>query len=130
MNPAPVALRWHLRWLTAGWVMVVAVVLLSLTPNLPLRVDVADFDKVEHALAYLVLMSWFGGLSAPRAHRWVALGLLVLGAVIEVAQGLSGYRSADVRDLAADGVGIALGWLLARHAAPTWFAFAERLLAR
>jgi VanZ family protein len=127
VTEAPVALRWHLRWLTAGWLMVVAVVLLSLTPNLPLRVDV---DKVEHAFAYLVLMSWFGGLSVRRAHGWVALGLFVLGAIIEVAQGWSGYRSADVRDLAADGVGIALGWIMARRLAPAGFAFAERLLAR
>lgn len=130
MTEAPVALRWHLRWLTAGWVMVVAVVLLSLTPNLPVKVDVKDFDKVEHAVSYLVLMAWFGGLSPRAAHRWIALGLLALGAVIEVAQGWSGYRSADARDLVADAVGIALGWLLARHAARGWFARIEQVLAR
>lgn len=130
MTDAPVALRWHLRWLTAGWVMVVAVVLLSLTPNLPVKVSVANVDKLEHAVAYLVLMAWFGGLSPRAVHRWVALGLLALGALIEVAQGLSGYRSADRWDLVADGLGIALGWLIARHAARGWFARAERLLAR
>jgi len=130
VNDAAVQLRWHLRWLTAGWLMVVAVVLLSLTPNLPISVGIVDFDKAEHAFAYLVLMAWFGGLSPRWAHPWVALGLLALGAVIEVAQGLSGYRSADHRDLIADGVGIVLGWLLARHVAPRCFVFAERLLAR
>lgn len=127
--PQP-ALRWHLRWLTAGWVMVVAVVLLSLTPNLPIKVDVSGFDKVEHAAAYLVLMAWFGGLSSRALHRWIALALLVLGAVIEVAQGFSGFRTADARDLAADAVGIGAGWLLARHAARGWFALAERALGR
>lgn len=130
MTEAPSALRWHLRWLTAGWVMVVAVVLLSLTPNLPLKLGVAHADKLEHAFAYLVLMAWFGGLSPRAAHRWIAFGLLALGASIEVAQGVSGYRSADVRDLVADAAGIALGWLLARHVAPGWFARAERVLAR
>lgn len=130
MTDAPVALRWHLRWLTAGWVMVVAVVLLSLTPNLPFKVNVSNIDKLEHAFAYLVLMAWFGGLSPRAVHRWVALGLLVLGALIEVAQGFSGYRSADHRDLLADGLGIAFGWIIARHAARDWFARAERMFAR
>lgn len=130
MTDAPIALRWHLRWLTAGWVMVVAVVLLSLTPNLPLKVSVSNIDKLEHALAYGVLMAWFGGLSPRAAHGWVALGLLALGAVIEVAQGLSGYRSADHWDLLADAIGIAFGWLLARHAAREGFAWAERRLGR
>jgi VanZ family protein len=129
VSDAPAALRWHLRWLTAGWVMVVAVVLLSLT-RLPFRVDIADVDKLEHAFAYLVLMAWFGGLSPRAAHRWIALGLLVLGGLIEVAQGLSGYRTADARDLLADAVGIALGWALARSWAPAWFARVERLLGR
>lgn len=130
MTAASIGLRWHLRWLTAGWVMVVAVVLLSLTPNLAFKIGIAHLDKLEHALAYLVLMAWFGGLSGRRVHAWIALSLVVLGAVIEWAQGASGFRSADRWDLLADAVGIVLGWLLARHLTPLWFARAERMLAR
>ena len=36
--------------------------------------------------------------------------LLGLGALIEVAQGLTGYRDASWADLAADALGVALGW--------------------
>lgn len=130
MTAATIALRWHLRWLTAGWVMVVAVVLLSLTPKLAFKGGFPHFDKFEHALAYLVLMAWFGGLSGRRAHRWIALGLIALGAAIEWAQGASGFRTADLWDLLADAVGIALGWLLAHHYTRRWFARAEQALAR
>lgn len=130
MTHAEPALRWHLRWLTAGWVMVVVVVMLSLTPNLPVKVGVAHLDKVEHALAWTVMMAWFGGLSSRRIHPWIALGLLALGVAIEVAQWRSGYRSGDVRDLVADATGIAVGWVLARQFARAWFAAAERAFAR
>lgn len=130
MTDAPVALRWHLRWLTAGWVLVVAVVLVSLTPALPIKFSMAHVDKLEHAIAWAVMMAWFGGLSSRAAHRWIALGLLALGGAIELAQGLSGYRSADLRDLLADAVGVAVGWLLALRVARPGFAWAERQLAR
>lgn len=130
MTSAPTALRWHLRWLTAGWVMVVLVVLASLTPIAGQRGMLPHLDKLEHALAYLVLMAWFGGLSRPRAHRWIALGLLALGAAVELAQGAGPWRRADWADLAADAAGIALGWLLARGPVPGWFVRVEARFVR
>jgi len=123
-----VRLRWHLRWLTAGWVMLVLVVMLSLAPGLDRRTPVAHLDKLEHALAYLVLMAWFGGLSRASLHRWIALALLALGLAIEALQGASGWRSAEPLDLAAGAVGIALGWWLACAPVPRWFHHLERRL--
>ena len=130
MNAPPSPLRWHLRWLTAGWVFLVLVVLLSLTPRVPSLSGLRHFDKLEHCWAYLLLMAWFGGLSERSLHRWIALALVALGAVVELAQGAGGYRHADVWDLVADGVGVLAGLWLARRWAPAWFGAAERALAR
>lgn len=121
-------LRWHLHWLTAGWVMLVVVVMLSLAPGLVQRASIAHLDKLEHALAYLLLMGWFGGLARPALHRWIALALLALGATVEALQGASGWRQAEALDLLADGVGVAIGWWLARGPVPDWFHRAERWL--
>jgi VanZ family protein len=84
-------------------------------------------DKVEHAAAYFLLTFWFGGLLARRSYPGLAIAMLVLGALIEVAQGLMGWgRTADIRDFAADALGVALGLALLYAGLGSWMAQVER----
>lgn len=98
-------------WLTIGWTLVLLVVVSSLLPpdDLP---DVEYNDKLGHYLAYFSLMAWFGQLF-PRYWK-PALALLGLGALLEVLQGLSGYRDMSGLDLLANAAGIGFGWLFSR----------------
>ncbi len=100
--------KYHGVWLALGWSMVAALIWLSLS-----RMDGPSLinDKLAHAIAYFSLMVWFGQLHAKLAR--VALGLLLLGALLEVLQGMSGYRDMSLADLAADAIGIGLGWIVA-----------------
>lgn len=99
-------------WLVLGWAGIAVVVILSLLPNPP-HTGVSGGDKIGHLLAYFGLMFWFGQLY--RRHLPWALGFLALGAVLEVIQGLTGYRETSLADLLANATGIALGWLAARR---------------
>lgn len=116
--PAPAA--W---WLQAGarrwwWrllaLLLVVIAWLAFTPAPPDTLD-TGWDKVNHALAFAAL-AWVAELAAwpRRGHRWrIALGLLAWGVLIELVQGQLPTRSAEWGDVLADGVGIAIGLLLA-----------------
>lgn len=103
-------LRYPWLWLSLGWAAVVMAIVVSLAPidRLPQPPDVSD--KTEHFLAYLLLSLWFAGIY-PRARYWiVALGLCVMGVLIELAQGAMEYgRQADVLDVLANSTGILAG---------------------
>ena len=103
---------WRPRLWRAVFVLtVLAILVLALAPMPPSPRSVPNADKVQHAFAFFVL--WVMGA---RTGWWRTLALagmlLALGALIELAQGLTGYRDASWPDLAADAVGIALGWRL------------------
>jgi len=90
-----------------------AVLVLSLLP-----VDHPDFspnDKVNHFIAYCVLMVL--GFLAHRQPVRTALKVVLFGVLIEVLQGLTGYRLFSVLDMAANGSGVLAGYLLVRF---TW----------
>jgi VanZ family protein len=52
----------------------------------------------------MVLMM-LGGISYPKAVLRVLMGLILYGAVIEMAQFLTGYRNGDLYDWYADSIG-------------------------
>jgi VanZ family protein len=93
-------------WWLAGWTLLAIVVYGCLEP----AKYVPNFhvsDKFEHAGAYFAMGFWFGGLLERRSYPLLAFALLLLGALIEVAQGLMGWgRTADVWDFVADSVGV------------------------
>jgi VanZ family protein len=89
--------------------MVAAIVWLSLTPSPP-QVDFEQSDKVGHILAYGALMFWFGQLYAGRTRFGYALGFVGMGIALEFVQGGLGYRSFELVDMAADALGVLLGW--------------------
>jgi len=105
-------LRFYRLWLGAGVVLVVLVVVMSLWPSPP-KVALSHADKLVHALAYLMLMAWFGQLCGGGRDRlaWL-VGLIVLGGVLELAQGLMSTRSAEWADVLANAGGAFVGWLV------------------
>jgi len=101
------------------WLCVVVLTIASLVPVdfLPEQ-SFNIWDKAQHALGFAWL-ALFGLLSYPQRPARVALLLLVYGGAIELAQMATGWRHGEWLDLAADGVGIALGalaWMLLRRA--------------
>jgi VanZ family protein len=96
--------------LALGWGWAVAIVWLSVTPSPP-QVDVQFGDKIGHFGAYGLLMFWFTRLYVEqRVRALYAMGFIALGVAIEFVQGGLGYRSFEVMDMAADAIGVLLGW--------------------
>ena len=121
-------LRFFATWRVLGWTLVAFVIYASLMPAPP-SLPVEGGDKLEHVLAYATLMLWFAWLYRRVTTRlFFALGFLALGIALEFAQGLTDYRSFEVADMAADGIGVVLGWLLAHAPIPNLFVLVERRL--
>lgn len=109
-------------WLALGWLLVVAVCWLSLTPS-PMDSGIDQGDKVGHLLAYLSLMAWWGQLDT-RTNRLLLLFLL-MGMALEGLQGLTPQREPSLLDMLANASGALLGWLTSRTW-PDWLARLER----
>jgi hypothetical protein len=94
----------------------IAVVVLALLPAARLQefdIDIGfHSDKLNHAAAFAVL-TFLGSLGWPDSKSRLVVFLAVVGAAIEVLQGLSLIaRDVDVLDWIADCVGIAFGLFL------------------
>ena len=97
--------RWwaKLFWLVVMIVMVLLLMPLGDNPN----PGIDHLDKMVHALifmglAVLALRAW------PKHLLRIFLGLVLLAALTEMLQGLTGWRTASVADFVADVIGIAL----------------------
>lgn len=102
-------------WHAFGWLLVILVVVLSLTPKPPNILEVPGSDKVNHLLAYLVLMLWFCQLYRDfRRQVWIGAGLFALGGCLELLQGLSMLRAGELADVAVNGCGVLVGWFLSK----------------
>ncbi|MDD3883674.1 MAG: VanZ family protein [Gallionella sp.] len=121
----------HLRtiWLVLGWAWVGVVIFISLTPNPPEPVRFWNADKLEHALAYGLLMLWFAQIYLQHTSRLLAAGLLILlGVSLEILQSFTGYRFFEVADMVANTTGVLLGWVWARTDAGRIYAALEARL--
>ncbi|NKE64808.1 VanZ family protein [Ramlibacter sp. RBP-2] len=98
------------RW--AFWLCMASVLALCLMPPAQ-HLPSTGWDKANHALGFAVL-AVLGLAAYPARTARVLAGLLAFGALIEVLQSLTGYRTAEWLDLLADGAGLAAGWPLAR----------------
>jgi hypothetical protein len=103
-------------WRTALFVLMalgIAFAVRPLTPHASPETWFLYADKVHH-LWFFGLLWWLGLRAGFRAGWGLALGLLVYGLSIELAQFLTPVRRFEASDLVADGVGIALAWSLTR----------------
>jgi len=102
-------------WLALGGLWVATVLYLSLTPTPPEPLRFWSVDKLEHALAYCLLMLWFCQVYVRRTQRLFVAGLLIaLGIIVELLQEMTSYRYFEYADMLANATGVMLGWVWAR----------------
>ena len=96
--------------LAGGWLYAAAIVFLSLTPKPP-DPGFAYGDKLGHLAAYSLLMLWFCWLYRYRYTQLAyGIGWVCMGIALEFAQGETAYRSFEFGDMAANSLGVLLGW--------------------
>jgi VanZ family protein len=94
---------------TAFFIGLLAVISLSLLPHETLP-ETGMWDKLNHALAYGVLAVLGGfGFKGWRSLLMVGIGLVVLGAGLELAQSVIPDRTGSTYDVLANFVGVAIG---------------------
>jgi VanZ family protein len=117
-------------WLAAGWLLVLAIIVLSLMPAPP-DLGVDQGDKLGHFAAYGLTTLWFAQIYTVRQERIrLFIGMVALGIAIEYAQRATGYRSFEIADMLADATGAGLGWLLAPPRLPNFRSWMEKRLSR
>jgi VanZ family protein len=121
--------RLRRAWAVAGWALVSITVTLSLRP-LPVSLAAGQLDKLAHILTYATLTLWFIQLAPAGRWRHIALRFLLMGALIEIAQGQTGYRYFSLADMLANGIGIAGALLAARWGLSSLLTRWEAVLAR
>lgn len=87
-------------------------------------------DKWLHGLTFLFLSVWFAGLAEKRFYWRVAVALIIFGLLIEGAQLLVGYRTADWFDMAANTAGIIAGMAAAMAGLGGWGLWVEDRYSR
>lgn len=112
MAKATSGLARHARtvWLVSTLAIAVLIGILTLTPTPHLPRGDFHWDKLAHLVAFLVLVLPTAALW-PRVAAWVGVLAVLYGGAIEVIQPFTG-RSAEFADLLADGIGVALGFIL------------------
>ena len=115
-------------WLILGWLLILLVIVLSLAP-VSIEVPVEEADKFGHVAAYAALMLWFANLYETLTRRsMLAIGFVALGVALEFVQGGTGYRTFEVADMAADALGVAVGWALAPPRLPNFLQRIEQFV--
>lgn len=107
-------------WRGSFWSLVLLTLWLSLVPVDQVPSALHFWDKAQHALGFSGL-AFLGLMAYPGRIRVLMLGLVLLGAGIELAQWLTGWRQGDWQDWVADCVGLVMGalaWRLMRWACP------------
>ncbi len=122
--------RFQALWIGAGFTLVIIVIYLSLAPG-SVPSTGSQGDKLMHVMAYALPMSWFANLWPQTATRIkIAIGLIALGIALEFVQRWTGYRTFEVADMLADGIGVMAGWLLSPPRMPNYLHAMELLLPR
>jgi VanZ family protein len=96
-------------WQALAALATMSVVTLSLIPSPPQPPGPLAWDTAQHALAYSILaVAW---LQSTRAKRWelTLAGVLFLGVVIELLQGMTEARQLQIADMLANTLGVAVG---------------------
>ena len=110
------------RWAIAARVLlaiaVAGTVWTSLLPPSDLPSGFGLYDKLVHGIGYGVLAA----LALASGLRWPAAlaSVIGLGVVLEIAQGLLGYRSFEWMDVVADAIGAGIAVLLLHRPVAHW----------
>jgi VanZ family protein len=95
-------------WHGSFWTLLLIALWLALVPADQLPSSVSFWDKAEHAAGFAAL-GFLGLMAFPKHIGVLLLSLVLLGAGIEVAQWLTGWRQGDWQDWVADCVGLVMG---------------------
>ncbi|MDT8452336.1 MAG: VanZ family protein [Gammaproteobacteria bacterium] len=108
--------RYQKLWLVIGYALMALVIYLSASSHPPdSGIDLPNFDKLMHALAYFVLMCWFAQLYHVKKHRIIyALAFIFMGIALEIVQSFDPARSAEPADVVANISGVLLALLVTR----------------
>ena len=124
-------LHYYRAWLSLGCILVGVIIYLSLIPKPPKLSSIPDIDKIEHLLAYGVLMGWFSQIYLSRVSRIIwAVIFCLMGISLEIIQGLMGHRYFEYADMLANTAGVFLGlWISSRYCVG-WLARLDRAMLR
>ena len=111
-NPVEGELRFKKIWRSIAWLIIIAIIVLSLIPSPEEITPFSASDKLMHALAYAVCMLWFGLCFKRKKLFIIGAGLILLGIALEIVQGQTGYRTMSFYDIIADCIGVLIGLLL------------------
>jgi len=86
---------------------------LSLAKIGPQPISFNHLDKIEHAIAYATLsFFWLLSFGTTKKKINIIIGVCIAyGAVIEVLQSTTAYRTFDYADMIANAIGVLLGML-------------------
>jgi len=120
-------LRYSRHWRVASLILLLVVLAGTLMPAVWFWPDrgqflawFVDVDKWLHGVTFVVLAIWFAGQYRPRSYWRIGTGLIFFGVLIEACQRLVTYRSAELFDIVADSIGIAIGLIIAMAGLGGW----------
>lgn len=93
-------------WKGVAWFSALVVIIVCSIPA-PQVFDIRHIDKLEHAIAFGGICGLFF-FAYPNQRFVVYIGSFLLGLAVELLQAVIPWRSAEMLDLAADGVGVLL----------------------
>ena len=104
-------LRFKYLWVLAGWLYVVFIFYMCLTPDPPHIAEFEQGDKLKHLAGYGLLMFWFSQIYSSLPARILhALVFCGMGVGIEYLQRWGGVRTFEYADMLANASGVALGY--------------------
>jgi VanZ family protein len=122
-------LRFPTIWLTLGFLIIIAVIAVSLVPHPPHIGHLRGSDKLGHFAAYIAMTFWFAQIYTKNRARWaMALAFVMLGITLELLQRLGGYRTFEIADMEANAAGVLSALLLAQTRLSGVLAVVERSL--
>ena len=108
--------------------MVGFIIVGSLVPP-PAQLDMVHYDKANHLIIYAVLMGWFTQLIGVRKLQFAyMLGFFSMGAGLEFLQAQTSYRSFELADMVANGVGVFIGWVISITLMPGCLTKLDKLI--
>lgn len=121
-------LRW--LWVPLGVVLLAGIVFYCLVPSADVP-NLVGSDKLKHFVAFGALAFWFGSIVVRANVPWVAVGVVSLGALVEIVQAAMALgRSAEWGDLLADALGVAVAMAVVLTPLGRWPHWCEGLAAK
>ena len=94
---------------TMAWLLLVTLVVMSLIKPPQTTIAIPNQDKWLHLSAYFFICYWFFH-AYPNYSKHITFGLCLLGAVLELLQSQTSYRSMEWLDMLMNVVGVLMAF--------------------